>query len=232
MPASGQIPLRFPETRLSFDDMTVSAANRGICKAIRNPERWPYHVFCLFGPVGSGVTTIAQAWAAERDARFLQADEFAALKPKSIEQLTDKDLAIDDVDSLKDAEALLLVLGAIKRRAHHIVLAGHSAPSQWAFRSPDLNSRLHAAPLAELPGPDEVLTRARLRRAFARSFLDLPRVVEDYLVTRIGLDYALIEAVAERLAGASGDRALTVPLARDVLGEDTIMSDMIGGRQR
>ncbi|MFN3211621.1 MAG: hypothetical protein ACE37M_00825 [Henriciella sp.] len=198
----------------------MTPANRSICAALRKPDRWPYHAFCLIGAVGSGISTIAQAWADEREARYLSAKAFSDLGIGEIEALTDKDLAIDDVESLSNAETLLLTLSSIKRHETRILLAAHSVPSLWRIQSPDLRSRLQAAPLAELPAPDEELMRARLRRAFARTYLDLPKTVEDYLVTRIGLDYSLIEQSAEILAGASGDRALTIPLAREILGEE------------
>ena len=48
----------------------------------------------------------------------------------------------------------------------------------------------------------------------------VPESVEDYLVTRVGLDYSQIEHVAELLAGATGDRSLTIPLAREILGDE------------
>ena len=131
-----------------------------------------------------------------------------------------QDLVIDDVDTLSNAETLLLTLSSVKRHNTRILLLAHSAPEHWRIQSPDLRSRLKAAPLAELPPPDEELMRARLKRAFARSYLDLPKSVEDYLVTRVGLDYSLIEQSAEMLAGASGDRPLTIPLAREIIGED------------
>ena len=73
-----------------------------------------------------------------------------------------------------------------------------------------------------MPAPDEELMRARLRRACARSYLDLPSVVEDYLVTRLGLDYSQIEQSAELLAGATGERPLTIPLAREILGDSPV----------
>lgn len=220
MPPSRQIPIKFPEARLNFDDMAVTAANRSVCAAIRKPERWPYHAFCLIGPAGSGITTIAQAWADERGARYFSGTDFSNLGIEEIEAITATDLAIDDVETLSNAETLLLSLSGIKRHDRRILLAAHLVPGQWRIQSPDLRSRLQGAPLAELPSPDEELMRARLRRAFARSYLDLPKTVEDYLVTRIGLDYSLIEQSAETLAGASGDRPLTIPLAREILGED------------
>jgi DnaA family protein len=113
-----------------------------------------------------------------------------------------------------------MLLSAIKRNGQRVLLASHSAPSSWPVQSPDLMSRLHAAPLAEIPAPDEDLMRARLKRAFSRSALDLPQSVEDYLVTRLGLDYSLIEHSSEILAGASGERPLTIPLAREILEEE------------
>ena len=219
MAPSRQIPIRFPETRLTFEDMAITPANRAICSAIRKPDRWPYHAFCLIGPSGSGVTTLARAWADEREADYIEAKSLSEIDIEDIEARTEKDLVIDNVDDLNDAEALLLLLSGIKRHAKHILLAAHSVPAQWRIQSPDLKSRLQAAPLAEIPAPDEELMRARLKRAFSRSYLDLPKTVEDYLVTRLGLDYSLIEHTAETLAGASGDRPLTIPLAREILGE-------------
>ncbi|GAB5455052.1 MAG: DnaA regulatory inactivator HdaA [Henriciella sp.] len=220
MPPSRQIPIQYPEARLNFEDMAVTDANRSVCAAIRKPDRWPYHAFCLIGAAGSGITTIAKAWADERQARYFSGSDFSKLGISEIEAITATDLAIDDVETLTNAETLLLSLSGIKRHDTRILLAAHTVPSQWRIQSPDLRSRLQGAPLAELPAPDEDLMRARLRRAFARTYLDLPKTVEDYLVTRIGLDYSLIEQSAETLAGASGDRPLTIPLAREILGEE------------
>lgn len=214
-----QIPIQFPESQLGFDEMAITGANRAICGAIRKPERWPYHAFCLIGPKGSGVSTLARAWAQDRGACYIPVETLSDVIAADGEALTTQDLVIDDVDALTDAEALLLVLSGIKRHGRYILLAGHTVPAQWRVDSPDLKSRLQAAPLAEIPAPDEELMRARLRRAFARSYLDLPKTVEDYLVTRLGLDYSLIEQSAEILAGASGERALTIPLIREILGE-------------
>ena len=220
MAPSRQIPIQFPERDLSFDDMEITAANRAVCAAIRKPERWPYHACTLIGPIGSGISTLAKAWSKERNARFMTAAELADLELGDVERLTETDIAVDDVDQLSDGEALLLLLSGIKRHETHILLAAHDAPEQWRVHSPDLRSRLRAAPLAALPAPDEDLMRARLKRAFLRSYLELPKSVEDYLVTRLGLDYSQIEKTAEILAGASGDRPLTIPLAREILGEE------------
>ncbi|MEM6557245.1 MAG: hypothetical protein AAF642_15300 [Pseudomonadota bacterium] len=220
MPPSRQIPLKFPESALSFEDMAITSANRAICSAIRKTDRWPYHAFCLIGPKGSGITTLARAWAAERGATYFDAEKLVNVDVAAIEEITDHDLVVDNVETLRDAEILLLMLSGVKRHQTSILLTAHTPPSNWSIQSPDLNSRLHAAPLAQLPAPDEDLMRARFRRAFARSVMAVPESVEDYLVTRVGLDYSQIEHVAELLAGATGDRSLTIPLAREILGDE------------
>lgn len=220
MSPSRQIPLKFPEDALSFETMDISSSNRAVCAALRNVERWPYHIFCLIGAPGSGVTTLAHAWAEDRGGRFLNAGELDRIRPKGIDEIAREDVAIDDVDLLKHVDSLLMLLSSVERHGTRALLSAHTVPSNWEFQSPDLNSRLKAAPLAEIPAPDEDMMRARLKRAFARSVLVVPKSVEDYLVTRLGLDYSQIEHVAEQLAGASGERALTVPLAREILGEN------------
>lgn len=220
MSPSRQIPLKFPEDALSFETMEITSANRAVCAALRNVERWPYHAFCLIGASGSGVTTLAKAWAEDRSGRFLLAADLDRIKPKDIDEIASQDVAIDDVDALKRVDGLLLLLSSVERHGTHALLSAHTVPSNWEFGSPDLNSRLKAAPLAEIAPPDEAMMRARLKRAFARSVLAVPKSVEDYLVTRLGLDYSQIEHVAEQLAGASGERPLTVPLAREILGEN------------
>ena len=220
MSPSRQIPLQFPEAELGFVDMAITGANRAICAAIRTVERWPDHVFCLSGAARSGLTTLALAWCAERAATYLSAAEFEATSARAIEDLASADLAIDDVAQLTQADNLLILMSAMRRHGKNLLLAAHAVPSNWKLQSPDLNSRLKAAPLAEIPPPDEELMRERLKRAFARSVLKLPKSVEDYLVTRLGLDYSLIEHSAEILAGASGERPLTIPLAREIFGEE------------
>ncbi len=214
---SGQIPLNFSEPPISFGSMSISDANRAVVAAIRKVDRWPYHGFTVIGPPKSGLTTLARAWARERSAVYLTGAGFDALKLEQIEQIAEQDIVVDDVDLLQDANALLMALSAVKRRGQCILLTSHIAPAVWSFQSPDLRSRLKAAPLAQVPAPDEELMRYRLSRALARSCLEVPKTVEDYLVTRLGLDYSVIEEAADLLAGASGERPLSIPLAREIL---------------
>lgn len=221
MAMSGQIPIQFPEQLLSFDELTITAANRGPISAIRRAELWPYHVFCLVGSPRSGRTTLAQAWVKERSGTYLTAETCAALSSADIDAMAGGSVAVDEADATADDGILLTMIGAFERSGGRLLLTAGAAPARWQTSSPDLASRLRSAPIGSLGAPDEELMRARIRRACERAYMKLPDAVEDYLVTRLGLDFALIESTISDLNGAMGVRPLTVPLAREVLKGNT-----------
>ena len=221
MPKRGQIPLSFPERSLSFAEMKLTGANRAAIAAVRQVARWPYHVFCLVGPAQSGLSTIALAWAHENAGEVYTADAFADLSPSQLDAVADGSVALDRADLVGDQARLLQLISSAERRGGRVLMTAHAAPSHWTVASPDLASRLRSAPIAGLAPPDEALMRARLQRAFARHFLALSPVLEDYLVVRLGQSYAHIEDTVAQLSGAAAGRAVTVPLARELLSDDT-----------
>lgn len=224
-----QLPIRFPEADLDFSTLAITDANRIIITAIRRSQHWPYHVFCLVGSAKSGLTTLAKAWAKECGGNYVTGADFEKLSSDDISKLMATDVAIDRPDLIRDTSNLLFGLSAANRQGTKVLLAATASPSRWAHQSKDLESRLKSAPIAELPAPDEDLMRARLRRACARAYLTLSNPVEDYLVTRLGLEYSAIEDTIEALAGLAVDRPITVPLVREVLGQETETPDLFDG---
>jgi len=202
--------------------MAITPSNRAAIAAVRRVEHWPYHVFCLIGSAQSGLSTIARAWAHERGGPYLTGAAFGELGAGDAEAVAGGALAIDRGDEVTPADALLSIISAVGRLGGKLLLTARQAPAQWQATSPDLMSRLKAAPIADLAAPDEALMRARIRRACTRAYLKLPEAVEDYLVIQLGLSFVNIEEAVTRLDGAATERALSVPLAREVLG--------VGGR--
>lgn len=233
IPDSGQIPLRFPEEKLSFDNMVVTPANRGVVAAVRRADHWPHYAFALIGAVQSGLSTIAAAWAEEREGHVFSAAAFETMSSAETEPLCSSSIAIDRIDLVSDEARLLWFFSAVERLKGRLLLTAHTPPTQWHAASPDLRSRFKAMPVGDLGLPDEALMRARIKRACKRAYLNLPPSVEDFLVTRLGLDYERIERAILLLDGAVGDgRALSIPLVKDVLAlQDTDYDLFDDGRQ-
>ncbi len=224
-----QLPLRFPQPLPGFEDMTISASNRGPIAAARRIEHWPYHVFCLIGAPRSGLTSIAKAWANQVGAMYVDAENDPdALKDGS--RFEDSQyIAIDRADLLVDDAELLTLISATRRLGGRLLLTARQAPTNWNNSSADLASRLKSAPLAELDAPDEEMMRARIAIAAKSAFIKIPPAVEEYLVTRLGLSYAAIEDMVERISGEMGGRELTVHLVREILEIDTGQGDLREG---
>lgn len=212
-----QIPIKFPEPELGLKDFILTQANRGPVEAALKPDLWPYHVFCLIGPRGSGLSTLCQIWAHECDGLRLTAKELDKMKPSQAADLSSGRVVVDEADAVKNEQALLLLISAVDRLGGRLLLTGHNPPSQWRSATSDLASRLKAAPLAQIGPPDEAMMRARLQAVAKAQYLHMPEAVEDYLLIRIGLRYDLVGQVIDALAGAVGGRELTVPVAREIL---------------
>jgi chromosomal replication initiation ATPase DnaA len=229
MTAPRQIPIKFPEDELNFDNLAITDSNRAVISAVRRCQHWPYHVFCLVGPALSGLTTIAKAWAAEQAGVYITGSDYELLSNDQIAGISERNIAIDRPDMIEDMSKLLFGISASKRHNARLLLTTTRAPSLWTHQSKDLESRLKSAPIAQLPAPDEPLLRARLQRACKRAYLSLPETVEDYLVTRLGLDYSRIEETVEALASLAVDRPVTIPLVREVLGLENETANLFDG---
>lgn len=212
-----QLPLKFPEPKLGREDFIVTEANRGPVEAALKPALWPYHVFCLIGPRGSGLSTLCDIWAVECDGLRLTAKELDKMKPAQAAELSSGRVVVDEADAVRNEQALLLLISAVDRLGGRLLLTGHTPPIQWKSATKDLASRLQAAPLAQIGPPDEEMMRARLQAVAKAQFMKMPKAVEDYLLIRIGLRYDLVASVIEALSGAAGGRELTVPVAREIL---------------
>lgn len=232
IPKTGQIPFRFPEPALTFDDMAITPATRGVISAVRRPEHWPYFAFCLIGAANSGLTTCALAWVRERGGVFLDHTTLDQIDLAKLETSQNAFVALDRVDIIDNEKSILWLFSAVERTRGRLFLTARSAPEQWSIASPDLRSRFKAMPVGDLGLPDEDMMRARIRRACARAYLKLPSIVEDYLVTRLGLDYSALEDAITRLDGAAGQgKQLTVPMVKNTLGLDDDNYDLFAGER-
>ncbi len=121
-----------------------------------------------------------------------------------------------------DEEALLHLYNLLAERQGHLLLAAREPPARWTIGLADLRSRLLAAPAVAVEAPDDALLGAVLVKLFADRQLRISEEVIAYLLPRIERSFAAAQAIVAALdrAALAGQRAVTVPLARDVLNRD------------
>jgi DnaA regulatory inactivator Hda len=229
MTVPAQLPLPFaPNRHFAAADFRDAPSNQAARTWLGRTADWPAHRLLLWGSAGCGKTHLLHIWAQQTGAELWGGPALRGLP----ELPATRGIAVDDADALVDETALFHLLNAAAEAGLPVLLAARQPPSRWNVRLPDLASRLRAITAVEVEAPEDPLLRALLARLFADRQLRLTPAVQDWLLLRLPRTAsALADAVARLDAAALvAHRDITVPLAREVLGElTTAPSDEISG---
>lgn len=224
-PGGGQIPLPLPHRpSLGGDDFLVAPCNGEAVKWIDLWPDWPGPALALAGPVGSGKTHLASVWAAATGARFI--DRASLLRPGDILDGTITTAIIDDAHTLIGdgacEDALFHLLNAVHGSKGRLLLTGLLPPARWPVALADLRSRLSAVPVAEIGLPDDRLMAALLVKLFADRQILVGAEVIGFLTTRMERSFEAAQALVADIDrhALAANRAVTIPLVREVLGVD------------
>lgn len=191
-------------------DFFVSEANAHAVRHLESWPAWPLPVTLLTGPAGSGKSHLGRIFGRQTGGNVL-----------------------DDLDSVRDEEALFHAWNAAKAGQGPLLLIARTPPRDWGVRLPDLASRLGATPQVGIAAPDDALLAAVMAKQFRDRGLKVGPDVVAYVLARIERSFAAVADIVERLDAASlaQTRAITVPLARELLStqydwvEDDVIED-------
>ncbi|MEM0985667.1 MAG: hypothetical protein AAGJ32_05430 [Pseudomonadota bacterium] len=221
IPPPMQYAFDFSSIEPSFGDLVIGPANRQAVDQIQSTETWPLPWLCLVGPERSGRSTLAAAWAYRYNGEVIGPQAFNAAPLAELDAFARRATALDDADTGLDDDRLLHLLNQARSNGARVLLTAAASPIAWTARQPDLVSRLKAMTVAHLDLPGESMVRDLIETACHARHVGLPDDVWTYLEKRVPRDYAAIETLAlELCAAVSGTgRSLTVPIAREVLGD-------------
>ncbi|MGL4235561.1 chromosomal replication initiator DnaA [Tabrizicola sp.] len=207
---------------MTREDFFVAPSNARAVEMLDDPASWPQGKLILVGPAGSGKSHLAQVWASEAGGRVVRGAELADL---DIAQVAVGPVAVDDAEAVAgnaEAETALFHLHNFLAQDWPLLLTAQTPPRDWGLQLPDLASRMQAAPIAQLQGPDDALLSAVLVKLFADRQVAVPANLIPYLISRmprsIGAARALVGELDAR-ALALG-RPITRALAAEVLGTE------------
>lgn len=201
------------------EDFLVAPANEHAVALIDRWPDWPDRVIALAGAPGTGKTHLAEVWRTRSGAARVGA---ADLREETVPALLETGAVIIEKDQNLSAEgerALFHLINMVRETEGFLLLTGGEAPARWQVALPDLASRLKAVPCAEIGPPDDALLAALLVKLFDDRGLSVPAAVIAYVVPRMERSFAAMRDFTEALDQASlaGKRAITVPLAAEVL---------------
>lgn len=218
-PGEMQLPLDLGHRpALGDDDFLVAQSNSDAVAWLDRWPDWPAPALAIYGPAGCGKTHLAHVFAARSGARLISAPHLTSEDPPF---LLDANVAlvIEDADAGIDETALFHLFNATKEAGKHLLLTGLRPPARWDIALPDLRSRLSSIPAVAISLPDDQLMAALLVKLFADRQLKVGQDVVGYLISRMERSFAAARdlVAATDAAGLAAQRAITVPLVRDVM---------------
>ena len=228
---SPQIPLQLEPRRPDrFEDFVVGP-NAIALGAVQHLLDEPGGVLFLSGPEGSGKSHLLNALCHKARSSGLAAfyialkrlpDEAAA----GLEGLQQLDLVcVDDLDHVAGnavwERALFRCFNDIRDAGGRLLVSSSQPLSTLPVRLPDLASRLSWGVRQKLQPPDDAGKLEVLQQRARTLRIEVPLDVQNYLLRFGRRDMASLLTALERLKDAAfaDKRKITVPLAREVLGE-------------
>lgn len=204
---------------MTREDFFVAPSNALALQTIDSWQDWPGRKHLIVGPEGAGKTHLVHIWAGLADAVILSAE---SLGTTDIARLSGRAVAVEDAESIGGAEAQLFHLHNLVTASGALLLTARTPPRDWGLKLPDLISRMQAAPIVRIDGPDDALLSAVLVKLFADRQVAVPSNLIPYLVSRmprsIGAARGLVAALDARALAAG--RPITRALAGEFLGAD------------
>lgn len=217
-----QLTLDLPvRPALGREAFFVSPANATALAALEAWRDWPLGKMVLTGPPGSGKTHLAHVWAAMTGARIVPARDLSVTELPAL--VAAGAVVVEDADAAGRDDAALFHLHNLCAEAGRPLLLTAAAPTRdWDIALPDLQSRLSAAPVAQLSAPDDSLLRAVILKQFAdRQITVSPQLVE-YLLRHGDRSFAGAQQMVRRLdrAALAEGRPVSRALAAQVLAQE------------
>jgi chromosomal replication initiation ATPase DnaA len=180
-----QLVLDLPHrVSLTREDFLVSPSNASAVALIDSWPDWPQHAAIIIGPPGSGKSHLVEVWRQKSKAASEQSNQLTIEKVPAL--VAYGALAIEDAGAEAiDERALFHLLNFIREQKAYLLITSIGPPARWSIRLPDLASRLHAIPVAELGLPDDVLLRGVLVKLFADRQIAIDETAVAYLLSRM-----------------------------------------------
>jgi len=165
------------------EDFVVGASNSMAVAWVDRWPDWPAPLLIVSGPAGSGKSHLADVWRSRTGAPVIAA---SALTSEAAPALLRRGaLVIEDLETLTDETALFHMLNFAREMTAHLLLTLSTSPSALALRTPDLGSRLRAAPHAAIGEPDPALLAQLIARHFDARGIHASADMIDFLANRI-----------------------------------------------
>jgi chromosomal replication initiation ATPase DnaA len=205
---------------LGRDDFFVSDTNAMALALVDRWPNWSGNKLAIIGPEGSGKTHLTHVWAAQSQARIIEATN---LNKDAVPDLAQSSVAVENIPAIAQdpakQDALFHLHNLTLAEGNSLLVTGISEPKHWGLTLPDLKSRLEGTTTAVLKEPDDALLSILLAKLFIDRQLAPNAETISYLVKHMDRSFAearrLVRAIDQ--ASLAKKRKVSRALAAEVL---------------
>ena len=222
-----QLALDFPHRpSLGREDFLIARCNQEAANLIEQWPNWSYFALCIYGPSGCGKSHLANVFAAHYAnltnhpyrIPFIRAEQLNIDKCHQLAE-TCNCLVIEDLEKLKNEEALFHLYNMFRDEGGHILFTAQEAPARIPFHLPDLRSRLNIIPTTEIKAPDDELLSALLVKLFMdRQITPSPEII-NYMLSNMQRSFNFARKLVQEVDNISlaRKRAISIPLIKEAI---------------
>jgi chromosomal replication initiation ATPase DnaA len=181
---------------------------------------WPTSCLVVYGDAGCGKTHLSHLWQEKTKAWRLKPREFKSLSLSALLEASPF-FILEDAHLLEKGEKLFHLYNHLLTAKGGLLFLSRTPPAQWKVKLPDLESRLKALSTVKINAPDEILLGYVIQKLFNDLQVRVEGSVVAFLLSHIERSFESAKMWVGLLnqAATAQKRAITVPLAREVLKE-------------
>ena len=174
------------------------------------------NVSCIFGPAGCGKTHLANIWANNNKAIFIEKLDENIFYKNSIKKFVLEDLNI--LENFSEVD-LFHLFNIVKETKSYILLTSNIHPSKILWKLKDLRSRVNASFCVSIDSPDEILIKKLMKKLFEDRQLFISDDLIDFSLKRIERSFKSVYKFVQIIdnASLSNNKPLTRSLIKDFL---------------
>lgn len=223
-----QIAIKFEHTpAFSREDFMVSKSNIEAISMIESWPNWNSFATCIYGPIGSGKTHLANIFTENVYAKsekfikkipFIKACNINLETPHQLFAIH-KCLVVEDLDENVDMEALFHLYNLYKNEGGYILFTSTKAPSRMNFSLKDLSSRLNSIPAIEIVDPDDELLSILILKLFSDRQINISPDVIKYIINNAPRSFLYIKKLVEEadIISLARKRAISIPVIKETM---------------
>jgi chromosomal replication initiation ATPase DnaA len=223
-----QLSFDFPsQETYGLDDFIVSKANCAAFNFVSNynikNEKLP-RIFGVFAPKMAGKTYLAHIWQKKFAGQILNLKELE--NTNLIQEIkSGRFYIVEDINEVKNYKLLLQIINLIGEKSSYLMITSNKNLKDINCDIKDLSSRLKNIFEIEIKNPDDDLIKMLLIKNFSEKQIAVNNLIIDFLLKIIPRNFAAIFNTVKLLEFYSLEkkRAITIPLIKEVLGQNEVI---------